>query len=193
MNATAGGDPLEAFLSKYYDVARRSKREHRRIFNQVCIRVDDIDAAEQLLSDSFGIDGFVRPGGALFAGERDLSVAWISDEVYLELMEPTKPQEIGYDTGCGLPIGHLSEIGFFVPDLDEELARLAPLGWEVRDAIEDHGARMVKIDTDPPSGIPVELVDVHSLRSTRSRSDAGGSPSRSAVSLPGWRRTMRRT
>jgi hypothetical protein len=59
-----------------------------------------------------------------------------------------------------LPIGHLSEIGFFVPDLDRELARLAGLGWEVRDSIEDHGARMVKIDTDPPSGIPVELVDV---------------------------------
>lgn len=152
---------LDAFLTKYRDVARRSKRENRRIFNQVCIRVDDIDAAEHLLSESFGIDGFVRPGGALFEGERDLSVAWINDELYLELMQPTEPQEIGYDTGCGLPIGHLSEIGFFVPDMDEELERLASLGWGVRDSIEDHGARMVKIDTDPPSGIPVELVDVY--------------------------------
>jgi len=151
---------VEAFLLHYRDVARRSKIEDRLIFNQVCIRVDDIDAAEQLMAESFGIDGFVRPGGALFEGERDLSVAWISDEVYLELMEPDEPQELGYDTGCGLPIGHLSEIGFFVPDMDRELVRLAELGWEVRDSIEDHGARMVKIDTDPPSGIPVELVDV---------------------------------
>ena len=152
---------VEAFLLHYRDVARRSKIEDRLIFNQVCIRVDDIDAAEKLMAESFGIDGFVRPGGALFEGERDLSVAWISDEVYLELMEPDEPQELGYDTGCGLPIGHLSEIGFFVPDLDRELERLAGLGWGVRDSIEDQGARMVKIDTQPPSGIPVELVDVH--------------------------------
>jgi hypothetical protein len=87
-------------------------------------------------------------------------VAWLNDEVYLELMQPEEPQDLGYDTGCGLPIGHLSEIGFFVPDLDEELKRLAGLGWAVCDAIEDHGARMVKIDTDPPSGVPVELVEV---------------------------------
>lgn len=153
-------DALEAFLLHYRDIARRSKLEDRLIFNQVCIRVDDIDATEQLMAQSFGIDGFVRPGGALFEGERDLSVAWISDEVYLELMEPIEPQGLGYDTGCGLPIGHLSEIGFFVPDLDRELERLAEFGWRVQDSIEDHGARMAKIDTDPPSGIPVELVDV---------------------------------
>jgi hypothetical protein len=151
---------IETFFVHYRDVARRSKVEDRLIFNQVCVRVDDIDAAEQLMADSFGIEGFVRPGGKLFEGERDLSVAWISDEVYLELMQPDEPQGLGYDTGCGLPIGHLSEIGFFAPDLDRELERLAEFGWRVQDSIEDHGARMVKIDTDPPSGIPVELVDV---------------------------------
>lgn len=151
---------VEAFFVRYRDVARRAKTEDRMIFNQVCVRVDDIDAAEKLMADSFGIEGFVRPGGKLFEGERNLSVAWISDQVYLELMQPDEPQDLGYETGCGLPIGHLSEIGFFVSDLDRELARLAQLGWEVRDSIEDHGARMVKIDTDPPSGIPVELVDV---------------------------------
>jgi len=156
----ATGEALDRFLAHYRAVAKRAKDEDRLILNQICVRVDDIDAAEQLMIDSFGLDGFVRPGGKLFEGERELSVAWISDEVYLELMEPLEPQELGYDTGCGLPIGHLSEIGFFVPDLDRELARLAELGWEVRDSIEDHGARMVKIDTDPPSGIPVELVDV---------------------------------
>jgi len=151
---------FDTFLSQYYEVAKRSKRENRRIFNQVCIRVDDIDAAEQLMEESFGITGFVRPAGKLFEGEKDLSVAWLNDEVYLELMQPDEPQELGYDTGCGHPIGHLSEIGFFVPDLDEELDRLAGLGWFVTDNIEDLGARMVKIDTDPPSGFPVELIEV---------------------------------
>lgn len=153
-------ETLESFVSQYYEVAKRSKRENRRIFNQVCIRVDDIDAAEQLMEESFGITGFVRPDGKLFQGEKDLSVAWINDEVYVELMQPSEPQELGYDTGCGHPIGHLSEIGFFVPDLDAELERLAKLGWKVRDSIEDLGARMVKIDTDPPSGFPCELIEV---------------------------------
>lgn len=150
----------DAFVAHYFEIAKRSKRENRRIFNQVCIRVDDIDAAERLMEQSFGITGFIRPAGKLFQGEKDLSVAWLNDEVYLELMQPTEPQELGYDTGCGHPIGHLSEIGFFVPDLDEELERLADLGWGVTDEIEDLGARMVKIDTDPPSGFPVELIDV---------------------------------
>lgn len=158
---TAADAPdLEEFIEHYYDVARRSKQENRRIFNQVCIRVDDIDAAEKLMEESFGITGFVRPGGKLFQGEQDLSVAWLTDEVYLELMQPDEPQQLGYDTGCGHPIGHLSEIGFFVPDLDQELERLSGLGWEVRDEIEDLGARMVKVDTDPPSGFPVELIEV---------------------------------
>ena len=153
-------DALNRFLTHYHTVAKRARDEDRLILNQVCIRVDDIDATERLLSESFGIDGFVRPGGELFRGESDLSVAWVSDEIYLELMEPLEPQTVGYDTGSRLPIGHLSEIGFFVPDLDRELERLADLGWQVQDSIEAHGARMVKIDTDPPSGVPVELVEV---------------------------------
>jgi catechol 2,3-dioxygenase-like lactoylglutathione lyase family enzyme len=160
MSEVSSDRAVEGFMSQYYDVARLAKQENRRIFNQVCIRVDDIDAAEKLMEESFGITGFVRPAGKLFQGEQDLSVAWLNDEVYLELMEPTEPQELGYDTGCGHPIGHLSEIGFFVPDLDQEVERLAGLGWEVRDEISDLGARMVKVDTDPPSGFPVELIEV---------------------------------
>jgi hypothetical protein len=151
---------MNRFMEHYLALARKCKRENRMLFNHFCIRVEDIDDAERLLSESFGITGFVRPGGELFKGERDLSVAWINDGMYIELMQPTDKQTIGYDTGCGHPIGHLSEIGFFVPDMDRALERLAKLGWKVTDAIEDHGARMVKIDTDSPSGFPTELIDV---------------------------------
>jgi len=80
------------------------------------------------LAESFGISGFVRPGGDLFKGERDLSVVWINDDMCLELMQPDEQQQLGYDTGCGHAIGHLSEIGFFVPDMDRELERLGKLG-----------------------------------------------------------------
>ena len=151
---------LERFMDRYVALAKQCKREDRLLMNHLCVRVEDIDAAEKLLADSFGISGFVRPGGKLFEGEKDLSVAWISDTMYLELVEPTEQQQLGFDTGCGHPIGHLSEIGFFVPNLDRELERLAKLGWKVTDAIEDHGARMVKIDTDGPSGFPTELIEV---------------------------------
>ena len=151
---------MQRFMDHYRSLAKKCKRENRMLMNHLCIRVEDIDAAEKLLSESFGVSGFVRPGGELFKGEQDLSVAWINDAMYLELMEPTEKQQLGYDTGCGHAIGHLSEIGFFVPDMDRELARLAKLGWKVTDSIEDHGARMVKIDTDAPSGFPTELIDV---------------------------------
>ena len=151
---------VKRFMDRYVSLAKKCKRENRMLMNHLCIRVEDIDAAEKLLKESFGISGFVRPGGELFKGERDLSVAWINDDMYLELMQPTEKQHLGYDTGCGHAIGHLSEIGFFVPDLDRELARLAKLGWKVTDSLEDHGARMVKIDTDAPSGFPTELIDV---------------------------------
>lgn len=151
---------MKKFMDQYVSLAKKCKQENRMLMNHFCIRVEDIDSAEKFLSESFGISGFVRPGGELFQGERDLSVTWINDNMYLELMEPLEAQHIGYDTGCGHPIGHLSEIGFFVPDMDRELARLAKLGWQVTDSIEDHGARMVKIDTDAPSGFPTELIDV---------------------------------
>ncbi len=152
--------PMERFMSRYKELARKAKRENRILMNHMCIRVEDIDAAEKLLSESFGISGFVRPGGRLFKGEKDLSVAWMNGETYLELMQPLEKQELGYDTGCGHAIGHLSEIGFFVPDMDGELERLAKLGWKVIDSIRDHGAYMVKIDTDAPSGVPVELIEI---------------------------------
>lgn len=95
------------------------------LLNHVCIRVEDITAAERLIADSFGIAGFIRERGALFEGEQEVSVVWISDELYLEL---SQQQQLGYDTGSGRPIGHLSEVGFLVPDLERELERLSNLG-----------------------------------------------------------------
>ncbi len=151
---------MQRFMDRYVSLAKKCKRENRMLMNHFCIRVEDIDAAEKLLEESFGVSGFVRPGGVLFRGEKDLSVAWLNESMYLELMQPEEKQDLGYDTGCGHAIGHLSEIGFFVPDMDRELERLARLGWKVTDSIEDHGARMVKIDTDDPSGFPTELIDV---------------------------------
>ena len=80
----ADNTDVRAFMDQYVSLARKCKREDRILMNHFCIRVEDIDAAEKLLTDSFGITGFVRPGGELFQGEGDLSVAWLNDEVYLE-------------------------------------------------------------------------------------------------------------
>lgn len=154
-------DAMDALMGKYLAQARRSKREDRMIFNHICIRVEDLDATEQLLRDSFGLEGFLSPGGETFDEEKEFRVAWLDDHnMYIELSQFDKPAGIGYDTGVGQPIGHLSEIGFFVPDMDRALAHLEPLGWRVSSKIDTEGARMYKIDTQPPGGIPVELIDI---------------------------------
>lgn len=152
---------MDDMMSKYLAQARKSKRENRMIFNHICVRVEDLDAAERLLSDSFGIPGFLRPGGETFDEEKEFRVAWLDEHnMYLELSQFDKPSQIGYDTGVGQPIGHLSEIGFFVPDMDQALHHLAPLGWQVTSRIDTDGARMYKVDTQQPGGIPVELIDI---------------------------------
>jgi catechol 2,3-dioxygenase-like lactoylglutathione lyase family enzyme len=151
---------LDNFMSRYLALAKKSKEESRMIFNHVCIRVDDIDEAEKLLCDSFGLDSFLRPGGETFDSEKEFRVSWLNDNnMYLELSEFDDQQKIGYDTGVGQPIGHLSEIGFFVPTMEKALADLSQKGWEVTSSIEIEGAKMYKVNNRLTPGIPVELID----------------------------------
>ena len=151
---------LADFMSRYATLAKKSKHENRMIFNHLCIRVEDINAAEQLLCESFGTDSFLRPGGETFENEKEYRVAWLEDNnMYLEISEFDESEKIGYDTGVGQPIGHLSEIGFFVPNMDEALDDLGQKDWEITSAIETEGARMYKINNTRIPGIPVELID----------------------------------
>ena len=82
---------MDACMARYLALARKCKREQRMLMNHVCVRVADFEQAEDLLERSFGLSGFVRPGGDLFEGEKELSVLWINDEFYLELMQPQDP------------------------------------------------------------------------------------------------------
>lgn len=151
---------FDDFMSKYLTLAKKSKSEDRMIFNHLCIRVEELDAAEKLLCESFGIGSFLRPGGETFDDEKEFRVAWLEDNnIYLEISEFTEKQKIGYDTGVGQPIGHLSEIGFFVPDMDKALDDLGKKGWKVTSSIEIKGARMFKVNNEQTAGIPVELID----------------------------------
>ncbi len=154
-------EKMAEMMQKYRAQAKKSKEQNRMIFNHICVRVEDIDAAENLLCESFGIDGFLQPGGETFDEEKEFRVAWLDDHnMYLELSQFEKPSEIGYDTGVGQAIGHLSEIGFFVPDMDRALEHLQPLGWQVTSKIDTDDARMYKLDTEKPGGLPVELIDL---------------------------------
>ncbi|MDO1583355.1 VOC family protein [Rhizobium oryzicola] len=159
-------DKHDAFESRMLRLARKCREENRLIMNHVCIRVEDIDRIEKLLAESFGIgaDGFVRVEGDLFKGEAAVSGAWVSDEFYLELMEPVEKQQLGYDTGCGAPIGHLSEIGFLTPNMDADLKRLSKLGWRVTDSLSSDVSREVKMDMEPSIGFPIELMEIKSDR-----------------------------
>lgn len=151
---------LDDFMAGYLALANKSKSEDRMIFNHVCIRVEDIDVAEKLLCDSFGLDSFLRPGGETFDSEKEFRVCWLADNnMYLEMSEFDERQGIGYDTGVGQPIGHLSEIGFFVPDMDRAMEELEQQDWEITSAIDTDSARMYKISNIRTPGIPVELID----------------------------------
>ncbi|AZO34755.1 MAG: hypothetical protein EOS81_00190 [Mesorhizobium sp.] len=152
----------EGFESRMMRLVKKCHQEQRLIMNHVCIRVEDIGRTERLLTESFGIgkEGFTRVEGNLFKGEAFVSGAWVNDDFYLELMEPIEKQKLGYDTGCGAPIGHLSEIGFLTPDMDAELARLSKLGWQVTDTLSSEHSREVKMDMDPSIGLPIELMEV---------------------------------
>ena len=55
--------PRDAMMAKYLAQAAKSKHENRMVFNHICIRVEDLDAAVSLFRESFGIDGFLSPGG----------------------------------------------------------------------------------------------------------------------------------
>ena len=70
---------MDDMMSKYLAQARKSKRENRMIFNHICVRVEDIDVAERLLSESFGIEGFLKPGGETFDEEKEFRVAWLDE------------------------------------------------------------------------------------------------------------------
>ena len=156
----------DGFESRMMRLVEKCHRENRLIMNHVCIRVEDIGRTERLLAESFGIgtEGFTRVEGALFKGEAAVSGAWVNDQFYLELMEPVEKQQLGYDTGCGAPIGHLSEIGFLTPDMDAELVRLSKLGWRVTDTLSSDFSREVKMDMEPSIGFPIELMEIKLAR-----------------------------
>lgn len=152
----------DQFQSRMMRLVEKCNQENRLVMNHVCVRVEDIDRTEKILSQSFGIgaEGFTRVKGALFKGEAAVSGTWINDEFYLELMQPIKRQELGYNTGSGAPIGHLSEIGFLTPDMDAELERLSALGWYVTDSLASEISREVKMDMEPSIGFPIELMEI---------------------------------
>lgn len=152
---------IDEMLEKYRSLAQRAKSENRMVLNHVCLRVEDINAAAELLETSFGLPKFLSPGGDTFDGEREYRVAWLDDhDLYLELSQFEDTQGIGYDTGVGQPIGHLSEIGFFVPDMDRALASLSPNDWQIESEIKSSGARMLKLYNQRVPGLPVELIDL---------------------------------
>jgi catechol 2,3-dioxygenase-like lactoylglutathione lyase family enzyme len=152
---------LRTFLRTKQSVAAESVRDGKPKLQHVAIRVRDLDAAERLMTGVFGLERMVRyeEGFEGFPGERRFSFVWLG-QVFFELVEQVSPPTIGFDTGVGLPIGHLNEIGYFVADLDAELERLRRLGWVVQHRIASPGQRMAKVDTDPPSGIPMEILEL---------------------------------
>lgn len=155
-------DKEDSFESRMMRLVKKCHEEQRLIMNHVCIRVENLERTEKLLAESFGIGagGFTRVQSALFKGEAAVSGTWVNEEFYLELMEPLEKQQLGYETGCGAPIGHLSEVGFLTPNMNAEIDRLSKLGWRVTDELSSDHSREVKMDMEPSIGFPIELMEI---------------------------------
>jgi len=147
------------FLRTMRDVHARSVKQQFSALNHVSLRVNDLAKAERLLSEAFGIGPIVRypEEYGLMPGERAIGCFW-SGDVFFELIEQEVADEPA--SGSGLPIGLLVEVGFFVKDLDEEIARMAGAGYSVLWQGGNDGVSFAHLDTDPGSGIPIELIEV---------------------------------
>ena len=168
-----GMSPMEDLLFKYRSLGAKAKTQGKMVLNHICLRVENLDEAVELLQTSFGLPEFLSPGGDTFEQEKEYRVAWLDDhDLYLELSEYECPQAIGYDTGVGQPIGHLSEVGFFVPNMESALSHLKPMGWRVESSIQTSGARMLKLYNETVPGIPVELIDLEDPESENFLQDA---------------------
>lgn len=153
-------DDWKEFLRTLRDAhARAIKRGQYSTVNHISLRVNDMDRAEKLISGVFGVGPIVRfpEEYGLMPGEKAIGCFWIGD-VYFELIE----QEVADEpiAGSGLPIGLLVELGFFVADIEKEIERLAAAGYVLLYRGGGDGVNFAHLDTDPPSGIPLEIIEV---------------------------------
>ena len=151
-------EDFRGFLRTMRDVHRRRCADSYSTVNHVALRVRDLGAAGELLSKAFGIGPVVKwpEEYGLMPGEESIGVFWLGD-LYFELIQQTMPETKNED---GLPPGFLVEIGFFVKDMEAELGRLAKEGYAVLWRGGGPGAKFAHLDTTPPSGIPVELIEI---------------------------------
>jgi len=147
------------FLRRMREVHARSIKHQYAALNHVSLRVNDLERAEKLLSDAFGIGPIVRfpEEYGLMPGEKAIGCFW-SGDVFFELVEQEVPDEPV--AGSGLPTGLLVEVGFFVDDIDKEIARMTAAGYSLLWRGGRDGVTFAHLDTDPGSGIPIELMEV---------------------------------
>ena len=176
---------LDNFMSRYLALAKKSKEQGRMIFNHVCIRVEDIDAAEELRCNSFDLNSFLRPGGETFDSEKEFRVAWLeNNNMYLELsefivakakiawinigsveLEVIEPRDEGSvyaqflrDTGPGI-----HHVMFSTSDFDKCSATMAENNVGVIGSGELQQTRFKMFDTEKDLGLICEIADGHAL------------------------------
>ena len=86
--ALSDSNPL---LRDYLLLAQKAKTERRFIFNHLCIRVESLDDATQMLSDSFNLAPFESPGGETFEGEREYRVSWLEGMMLISNSQSSTP------------------------------------------------------------------------------------------------------
>jgi catechol 2,3-dioxygenase-like lactoylglutathione lyase family enzyme len=102
------------------------------------LSVPNLEASVKWYSDAFGLSATVLPGT-----EKAKVALLRGPELLLELVEPTEPLE-GHPAGIGdrYRVHGFFKVGFFVKDLDAEIARLKGKGVRFKGSVyEDPVAR----------------------------------------------------
>jgi predicted enzyme related to lactoylglutathione lyase len=150
----------KTFLRELRDAhARAVQRGQYSTVNHIALRVNDMQQASKLLSEAFGASSIVMLPEEYdrMPGEKDVGSLWLGD-LYVELIETE--ESIDHTGDSDLPMGVLSEIGFFVEDMDHEIERIEKAGMKVLFRGEEDGHAFAHLDTEPSLGVPIELLQV---------------------------------
>lgn len=145
------------FLSQARTVWKRASKTPYSTVNHLALYVPNLEQAEKQIKQAFGVEPVRLPEDDPAFSDQRYSIFWQGD-CYWELIEPRQSLDVSAFTGSN-PFGYFSEVGYFVPNLINEIDRLTKLGWVVHSSIKGEGWKEVHIHPKPPSGLMLELIE----------------------------------
>lgn len=150
-------DSLMRFFAQAKEAWKRASLTPYAAVNHIALFVPDLDLAEEHVRQVFNIKSMRLPEDDPQFNDQKYSVFWQGD-CYWELIEPKEPLD-RTRLATFPPMGYLSEVGYFVPDLPREIERLTAQGWIIQSQSSDDDWREAHMRPDPPTGLIIELIE----------------------------------